>query len=85
MRVVMIFKDESEHAREVYDYMRDFERQTGHTLETLNPDSKEGIDFCSVYDIVEYPTLVAIADDGTLQNTWRGTPLPTISEVSYYV
>ncbi|HJP81778.1 MAG TPA: hypothetical protein VJ841_05270 [Candidatus Saccharimonadales bacterium] len=85
MRVVVIFKDESEHAREVYDYMRDFERQTGHTLETLDPDSKEGIDFCSVYDIVEYPTLVAIADDGTLQNTWRGTPLPTISEVSYYV
>jgi hypothetical protein len=29
--------------------------------------------------------MLAISDDGRLQNMWRGLPLPTISEVSYYV
>lgn len=85
MKVVVIYKDESDHAREVYDYLQDFLRQTGHELETLNPDTREGSEFCRVYDIVEYPTLVALSDDGRLQNMWRGSPLPTISEISYYV
>ncbi len=84
MRVVVVYKDQSDHAREVIDYRRDYERQTGHELEVIDPDSREGADFCRVYDIVEYPTIVALSDGGQLQNMWRGRPLPTISEVSYY-
>lgn len=85
MKAIVIYKDESDHAREVTDYLRDFKRQTGHDLETMNPDSPDGADFCRAYDIVEYPSIVAISDDGVMQNLWRGRPLPTISEVSYYV
>ncbi len=85
MRVVVIYKDASDHAREVTDYLRDFTRQTGRELESLDPDSREGLDFCRVYDIVEYPSIIALDDQGQLQNLWRGRPLPTISEVSYYV
>lgn len=84
MRTVIIFKEESDHAREVLDYLRDFSRQTGRELETIDPDTPAGSDFCRTYDIVEYPSVVAISDDGALQNLWRGRPLPTISEVSYY-
>lgn len=85
MKAIVIYKDESDHAREVIDYLRDFKRQTGHDLETMDPDSPDGADFCRAYDIVEYPTIVAVSDDGRMQNQWRGRPLPTISEVSYYV
>lgn len=85
MRVVVIYKDDSEHSRAVSDYLRDFNRQTGHELETLDPDTGDGADFCRTYDVVEYPTIIALSDDGALQNMWRGLPLPTISEVSYYV
>jgi hypothetical protein len=85
MKAVVIYKQESDHAREVLDYLRDFERQTGHALETLDPETREGAGFCRTYDIVEYPSIVALSDDGVLQNLWRGRPLPTISEVSYYV
>ena len=83
--MVIVYKNESDHAREVLDYLRDFERQTGHVLDTVDPDTREGTDFCRVYDIVEYPTVVALSDEGNMQNMWRGRPLPTISEVSYYV
>lgn len=85
MKVVVIYKNNTDHAREVNDYLRDFALQTGHTLETLDPDSSEGTDFCRTYDIVEYPSIIALSDDGIMQNLWRGLPLPTISEVSYYV
>ena len=85
MRVVVVYKDASDHSREVIDYMGDFYRQTGHELETVDPESREGADFCRTYDIVEYPSLIALSDDGVMQNLWRGRPLPTISEVSYYV
>ena len=85
MRVAVIYKNESDHAREVLDYLRDFERQTGHQIETIDPESKDGIDTCRAYDIVEYPTVIALADDGRMLNMWRGRPLPTISEVSFYV
>lgn len=85
MRLVIVYRDESEQARPVLDYLRDFKRQTGHDLETLSPDTADGAEFCRVYDIVEYPTMLALSDDGQLQNLWRGLPLPTISEASYYV
>ena len=85
MRVVVVYKEESDHAREVFDYLRDFARQTGHVIEEMDPDSSAGVDFCRTYDIVEYPTVIALSNDGQLQNMWCGRPLPTISEVSYYV
>lgn len=85
MKAVIVYKNESDHARAVLDYLRDFEKQTGRQLESVDPDSLEGIDLCRVYDIVEYPTVVAMSDEGMALNSWRGLPLPTISEVSYYV
>lgn len=84
MRVAVVYKVESDHAREVIDYLRDYTRQTGRELEEIDPESREGADFCRTYDIVEYPSIIALSDSGQLLNMWRGRPLPTISEVSYY-
>ena len=85
MRVVVIYKDQTDYTRAVTDFLRDFQHQTGHELETLDPDTVDGSQFCETYDIVEYPTIIAISDNSALQNSWSGLPLPTISEVSYYV
>lgn len=84
MRVVVITKDNTDYARSVVEFIDNFTRQTGRSLETLDPESAEGDTFCRTYDIVEYPTIVALSNDGHLQNMWRGTTLPTLSEVSYY-
>ena len=80
----MVYKRADENTRTVEEYLHDFERQTGRKLDALDPDTKEGTDFCGVYDIVEYPTVIALSDDSHMQNMWKGLPLPTISEVSYY-
>ncbi len=84
MRVVVVTKDETDYARTVSTFLDDFARQTGRNLEVLNPESGEGELLCRAYDIVEYPTIIAISNDGQVQNMWAGASLPTISEVSYY-
>lgn len=85
MKVVVVYKRESDYARSVLDWLGDFKRQTGKSLEEIDPDTRSGSIFCRDYDIVEYPTVLATDDTGAIQNMWRGTMLPTISEVSYYV
>jgi hypothetical protein len=85
MRAVVVYKEQTDYARQVLDYLRDFQHQTGHELETMDPESAAGVEFCKAYDIMELPTMIALSDDGHMQNLWQGLPLPTISEVSYYV
>lgn len=85
MRVVVVYKGQRDYTRAVLEYLHDFERRTGHVLETLDPDTREGVSFTKSYDLLEFPVVVALSADGQLQNQWRGLPLPTINEVSYYV
>ena len=73
-----------EYTRVVDTFLADFTRQTGKTIELLDPHSRDGESFCQAYDIVEYPTIMALSDDGKVLNSWSGTLLPTINEVSYY-
>lgn len=80
----MVYKPESDHARRVVTFLGDFTRQTGRKIDEQDPETPEGESFCRTYDIVEYPTLIAITSDGQIQNVWRGEAMPTISEVSYY-
>jgi len=84
MRVVVVWKDYTDYARGVIDFLREFHRRTGKELESLDPESREGSNFAQVYDIVQYPTIIAVADDGKEQMRWVGMPLPLINDVSFY-
>lgn len=84
MRTFVVYREQSDHARAVDTFMHDFTRQTGRVIDVVDPETREGARICEVYDVVEYPSLVALDDNGIVQNIWRGLPLPTISEVSYY-
>jgi len=83
--VMVVYRDPGESSRDVETFLHDFKRRTAQDLEVIDPDSRRGSDLCRAYDIVEYPTLLAVAEDGQVRNMWRGLPLPTIGEVSYYV
>lgn len=85
MRVVIVYRRNSDHGREVSEYLHDFSQRTGKFIEEKDPDSLDGESFCRAYDIVEYPTVVALSDENIMLNIWRGRPLPQINEVSYYV
>ena len=83
MRIVCIFREHSDVARDTIDFLENFKRRTGHDIESLDPDKNTA--FCETYDVVEYPTIIARDDQGTPRATWRGFPLPLIDEVSYYL
>jgi len=85
MRVVVVTRDNTDYSRAVQMFLDDFTRRTGRNLEVLDPDTGDGESFCRTYDIVEYPTVIALSDGGQMQNVWAGRELPTINEVSYYV
>lgn len=85
MRVIVITKENMDYSRSVDTFISDFKRQTGRDLEIMSPETREGDMFCRTYDIVQYPTVIALGNDGQVQNVWSGTILPTINEVSYYV
>ena len=85
MKITIVYREESDHAREVFDFLRDFEKRKGQTIEEINPDSPRNEFFIQAYDIIEYPTILALTDEGKVLNQWRGRPLPMIDEVSYYL
>lgn len=85
MAVMVFYRDNTDYTRRVTEFLHDFKQRTAQSLEEVDPDSRRGADLVKLYDIVEYPTLVATTEDGQIRASWRGVPLPTIDEVSYYV
>ena len=84
MKVVVVWRDNTDYARELQMWMDDFEHETGKTVETLDPDTPEGEMFVRTRDIMEYPAIVAVDDDGRVLKIWSGKTLPQIDTVSYY-
>jgi len=87
MNVTILYKDKSDHAREVTDFVREFGHRTGHedAIKLLDIETKEGAEFGRVYDIVEYPTILATRDDGSVLQMWRSTPLPLFDDIANYL
>jgi hypothetical protein len=84
MKVVVLYRPKSEHERSVLDYERDFNQQTSKTLELISLDTVEGAEMAKLYDIVQYPAVLARDNEGKLLKVWQGDSLPLINEVSYY-
>lgn len=85
MRVICVWRRESDYGRTVEEWLTEFERRTGVEIESLDPDTREGESICRAYDIVEYPTIIAIDNNGGVLSVWKGRNLPTFDEVNYWV
>lgn len=84
MKVVILYRPNSEHDTLVQDFLRDYKRRTNKDLELMSLDTREGAEMARLYDVVDYPAIIAREDDGHLQQMWQGEKLPLIDEVSYY-
>lgn len=83
MRVVCIYRDKQDYSRTVDEWLETFRRQTGREIETMDPDTDVG--FCEAYDVVEYPTILALGESGDVRASWRGSSMPLVNEVLYYM
>lgn len=83
MRVVCIYREGQDYSRSVNEFIENVRRQTGKEVEIMNPDTNPG--FCEAYDVVEYPTIMALGERGEIHAFWSGPNLPLINEVLYYM
>lgn len=87
MKLLILYRPNSEHARQVEDFVRDYQRQfeSGKKIELISMDSREGVAHANLYDIMQFPAIVALRDDGSVLNAWIGLPLPLMNDVAGYV
>lgn len=69
----------------IESFVRDFERMhSGGRIELLSLDTRDGAAAASLYDIISYPAILALQDNGQLLKEWQGEQLPLMNEVAYY-
>ena len=85
MKVLVLYRPNSEHGRIVEEFIRDYKR-AGHSgeIEALNIDTREGSEKARTYDVVQYPTVMVMRNDGQILRSWEGEILPLQNEVASY-
>ncbi len=85
MKVVVLYRPNSEHARKVEDFARDFAHyQVDKKLELVSLDTRDGASTATLYDVMQYPAILALRDDGQILKEWEGDMLPMMNEISFY-
>lgn len=87
MKLLLLYRPNSEHTSIVESFLRDLERQSSLTdkLETMDPNSREGAATASLYDIVQYPAVLVVDDFGSIMRSWQGEQLPRVDDVAGYL
>ncbi|HOR23173.1 hypothetical protein KBB76_01315 [Candidatus Saccharibacteria bacterium] len=84
MKVIVLYRFDSEQARPVLEFTREYESRTGRDLAHYDIETREGSDLAKLYDVTQYPAVIALTEDGQMLHLWQGQQLPLINEVSYY-
>ena len=84
MKLLILYRPNSEHARAVETFIHDFESRhvPPAKVEVLSLDTRDGAATASLYDVVQYPAMLATTTDGSVTRMWEGQTLPLMSEVA---
>lgn len=87
MKLLILYRPESEHATTVEMFVRDFQHRhdPGIKIELLSVNTREGSATAILYDIWAFPAILALTNDGRVLNAWQGEPLPLMNEVAGYI
>lgn len=85
MRLLVIYKIKSEHARKTEEFISDFKREYQKRVEILDIDTRDGMAMATIYDITRYPAILILRDDGQVIHQWQDETFPLMSELSYYM
>lgn len=53
-------------------------------VELMNVDERDAIVLAGLYDIMQYPAVLATTSDGQLLKHWVGDTMPLMDEVASY-
>lgn len=85
MKLLVLYRPNSEHATEVETYLHDFQARYHNLIDMIEVrslDTREGAATASLYDIVSYPGLLVTTDEGQVIRAWQGNKLPLMDEVA---
>jgi ABC-type uncharacterized transport system substrate-binding protein len=80
--ISILYRPNSEHESKVQEYINRL-KKNNIEVEVVDVDTREGVATATLYDVVEYPAVLAIEMDGRVIQSWSGQ-LPLIEEISYY-
>ena len=84
MKIIILYRPNSEFARPVEEFAHDIERQQNVTPELISIDTREGANMAVTYDITDYPAILATRESGEMLQMWIGPTLPLMNEVAAY-
>jgi hypothetical protein len=85
MKIIALYRPNTDHERTVTDYQRDFKHHTGHDIELVSLDAVEGDGMAKLYDVTSYPAVLAVTDEGVLKQLWQGEVMPLMNDVQAYL
>jgi len=84
MKVYILYRAQSENNRLVEEFVHDFKHdQATRQLELIDVDTPNGIAMASLYEIMQYPAVLALSNDGQLVKSWQGA-FPLKDELAFY-
>ncbi len=87
MKVLVLYRPQSEHARNTETFLHDLQKQHDvdqSKLRVVDADSREGIELARLYDVMALPSIVATDNDGAYVYSWTGEDLPLMRDVAAY-
>lgn len=86
VKLLILYRPNSEHETQVEAFVRDFQHryEVGSKIEMISLNTRDGATTASLYDIVAYPAIMVLGDDGSLVSAWQGMPLPLMDDVAGY-
>ena len=87
MKLLILYRPNSEHSTLVETFAHDFQRQynVAGKLDLVSINTRDGAATANLYDVMSYPAILALGDDGAILNVWQGENMPLMDEVAGYV
>ncbi len=87
MKIVVLYRPNSEHDTQINSFIREFSSRASDVKqpEMISIDTRDGWSIASLYDVIQYPAILVLKDDGQLQKSFEGSQLPLVNEVISYL
>jgi hypothetical protein len=86
MKLLILYRPRTEFARSVEEFVQNLERiYPGNNVALTDANSIEGSHQAELYDIMQFPAMLVLGEDGSVVNSWIGPELPLIDDVVGYL
>ncbi|HUD06981.1 MAG TPA: hypothetical protein VMR34_03780 [Candidatus Saccharimonadales bacterium] len=85
MKAVILYHKTGENFRAIEEFANDLKRDTSKEVVLVDLESPEGDQMAKVYDILNYPAVLILREDGQLSKGWQNGSLPASAEVLGYL